>query len=103
MNLEDLDIDELEELFEVKEVALGDLNNALENLQKAIYDIEDIEYDEIQGIVEQLNAEKKNLSDIKKFIEQDMEEIENQIETLQEWEDDDPNERDREYRDMQGF
>ena len=98
MNYYELSKNELEEIKEQYEINISDLMNAKEHLQKALNDILDIEEcDDLIGYLEECIKEAEyNMTRIS-------DEISSIIKTLQDSWDDDYNERQREYREMQGF
>lgn len=98
MNYYELSKNELEEIKEQYEINIADLMNAKEHLQKALNDIADIEEcDDLIGYLEECIKEAEY--DMTRISD----EISSIIKTLQDSWDDDYNERQREYREMQGF
>ena len=97
MNYYELSKLELEELKENRELDIENLMNSKDHLQKALNDITDIEEcDDLIGYLEECIKEAEyNLT----RISDDIKDIINAMQDVE----DDYNERQREYREMQGF
>ena len=105
MSYDEMSYEELEEALNTKITDLQNVKHAIEKLQEALNDIADIEYDGIGASYNNLETEKDALDDIRLGIETDIEEIEYNMSILEDTYDlkAELKEREREYREMQGF
>ena len=81
MNIDELSIEELEDLFNDKETDIENINNAIDRLLKAKNDITDIKscndiYEMIENAIAALDEEQES-------IENELEEINDQIDYLE--------------------
>ena len=95
MNIDELSIEELNNLFDEKEIDLENIKNAIDRLLKAKNDINDIKscddiYDTIKDVIAALGEEKESL-------ENELEEINDQIDYLEQYDPDENKYLEKEY------
>lgn len=102
MSYEDMNYEELVEEQDLLLINLKDIENALDNIQKALHDIGDVGTDVTNSIYDELEDIRNVLDEEATGIKIDLEEIESHMRILEDTYDE-YNERNREYRQMQGF
>lgn len=101
-NYEDMNYDELVEEQDLLITMLTDVKNALADLDRALNNLADVGTDVINKLYDELEDIRNVLDEEKTGIEIDLEEIETQMRILEDTYDE-YDERNREYRQMQGF
>lgn len=101
-NYEDMNYDELVEEQDLLITMLTDVKNALADLDRALNNLADVGTDVINKLYDELEDIRNVLDEEKTGIEIDLEEIESQMRILEDTYDE-YDERNREYREMQGF
>lgn len=101
-NYEDMNYDELVEEQDLLITMLTDVKNALADLDRALNNLADVGTDVINKLYDELEDIRNVLDEEKTGIEIDLEEIESQMRILEDTYDE-YDERNREYRQMQGF
>lgn len=95
MNIDELSIEELNNLFDEKEIDLENIKNAIDRLLKAKNDINDIKscndiYEMIENAIAALGEEQDS-------IENELEEINDQIDYLEQYDPDENKYLEKEY------
>lgn len=95
MNIDELSIEELNNLFDEKETDIENINNAIDRLLKAKNDITDIKdchwaYEDIENAIAELSDQIKEIKDL-------LDEINDQIEYLEEYDPDENKYLEKEY------
>lgn len=101
-NYEDMNYEELTEEQDLLITMLTDVKNALADLDRALNNLADVGTDVINKLYDELEDIRNVLDEEKTGIEIDLEEIESQMRILEDTYDE-YDERNREYREMQGF
>lgn len=101
-NYEDMNYEELTEEQDLLITMLTDVKNALADLDRALNNLADVGTDVINKLYDELEDIRNVLDEEKTGIEIDLEEIESQMRILEDTYDE-YDERNREYRQMQGF
>lgn len=101
-NYEDMNYEELVEEQDLLITMLTDVKNALADLDRALNNLADVGTDVINKLYDELEDIRNVLDEEKTGIEIDLEEIESQMRILEDTYDE-YDERNREYREMQGF
>ena len=101
-NYEDMNYEELTEEQDLLITMLTDVKNALADLDRALNNLADVGTDVINKLYDELEDIRNVLDEEKTGIEIDLEEIEAQMRILEDTYDE-YDERNREYRQMQGF
>lgn len=101
-NYEDMNYEELTEEQDLLITMLTDVKNALADLDRALNNLADVGTDVINKLYDELEDIRNVLDEEKTGIEIDLEEIETQMRILEDTYDE-YDERNREYRQMQGF
>lgn len=101
-NYEDMNYEELTEEQDLLITMLTDVKNALADLDRALNNLADVGTDVINKLYDELENIRNVLDEEKTGIEIDLEEIESQMRILEDTYDE-YDERNREYREMQGF
>lgn len=101
-NYEDMNYEELVEEQDLLITMLTDVKNAIADLDRALNNLADVGTDVINKLYDELEDIRNVLDEEKTGIEIDLEEIEAQMRILEDTYDE-YDERNREYRQMQGF
>lgn len=101
-NYEDMNYEELVEEQDLLITMLTDVKSALADLDRALNNLADVGTDVINKLYDELEDIRNVLDEEKTGIEIDLEEIESQMRILEDTYDE-YDERNREYREMQGF
>lgn len=101
-NYEDMNYEELVEEQDLLITMLTDVKNALADLDRALNNLADVGTDVINKLYDELEDIRNVLDEEKTGIEIDLGEIESQMRILEDTYDE-YDERNREYREMQGF
>ena len=101
-NYEGMNYEELTEEQDLLITMLTDVKNALADLDRALNNLADVGTDVINKLYDELEDIRNVLDEEKTGIEIDLEEIESQMRILEDTYDE-YDERNREYREMQGF
>ena len=102
MNYEDMTYDELVEEQDLLLINLKDIENALDKIDKALNDIADVNTDVMSNIYDELEDIRNVIDEELTGIKIDLEEIESCMRILEDTYDN-YSERQKEYREMQGF
>ena len=102
MKYDEMTMEELVEEQDLLIVNVGDIRNAIADIDKALNNLSDVGTDVINSIYDELEEIRNTLEDEATSIDLDLENIDEQMQILESMYDE-YGERHREYREMQGF